>query len=503
MDVIASIFFPIFSEPSLLLYVIGGVALGVTVGALPGLTAVTGIALLIPFTFGRDPTQAITLLVALYGGAIYGGSISSILIRTPGTPAAAATALDGFPMSQRGEGGRAIGLATTASCLGGLFGAVVMATLAPLVAKVGLMFGPPEFFALSFFGLGIIVTISGKSLLKGVLAALVGFAVTLIGYDPIAGVPRFTFGSTQLLGGLEFIPILIGLYGVSQVMRGFAETPGLFTPPKGITKFIPPIADLVAGKWVIFKSAVMGVFIGSIPGAGADIAAFTAYGEAKRVSKAPEKFGTGTPDGVLAPEAANNASTGGAMIPMLTLGIPGDAATAVLLGAFTIQGFQPGPVFFSQNLDLVYTIFGAFILAQFAIFIIGISCARFFVRLIRIDRAYFLPVVLTFCLLGAYVTRFSVFDIWVTLGFGIFGYLWERGGFPLAPILLALILGPIFEENLRTSLILSQGDPTIFLTRPISLAFISVAIIVFVSALVARRKTTAAAIQQNNRGFHD
>jgi len=503
MDVFASIFFALLSQPSLLLYVVGGVALGVAVGALPGLTAVTGIALLIPFTFGRDPTEAITLLVALYGGAIYGGSISSILIRTPGTPAAAATALDGFPMSQRGEGGRAIGLATSASCLGGLLGAVVMATFAPLVAKAGLLFGPPEFFALSLFGLGIIVTISGKSLLKGVLAALLGIAITLIGYDPIAGLPRFTFGEPQLLNGLEFIPILIGLYGVSQVMRGFAETPGRSAPLAHIARFLPPISDLLKGKWLILKSAAMGVFIGSIPGAGADIAAFTAYGEAKRASKDPEQFGRGTPEGVLAPEAANNASTGGAMIPMLTLGIPGDAATAVLLGAFTIQGFQPGPVFFSQNLDLVYSIFGAFILSQFAIFLVGISCARFFVRLIRIDRAYFLPVILIFCLLGAYVTRFDVFDVWVALGFGIFGFLWERGGFPLAPILLALILGPIFEQNLRTSLILSQGDPTIFLSRPISLIFILVAVIVFVSALINRRKASRTAALQHNGGSPD
>lgn len=475
-------FATVMLNPINFFFVFIGITAGIIVGALPGLTATMGCALLIPFTFGLPPIQGLLMLMGIFCGGIYGGSISGILIRTPGTPSAAATLLDGYPLSQKGMGGKAIGMSTIASFIGGTTGAIVMTFLSPQIAKIGLKFGPPEFFALAIFGLGMIITISGQSLLKGVIAAIFGLMITMIGFDPLSGVPRFTFGSQNLLGGITFIPALIGLFGYAQVFRNIEKM--MILPPvkSKVENILPKLWEIRMCLKTIFKSAVMGTFIGSIPGTGCDVAAFVTYGEAKRSSKHPEKFGTGILEGVAAPEAGNNAATGGAMIPMLTLGIPGDAVTAVLLGALTIHGLQPGPLLFRDHLDVIYPIFAGMIMAQFILLIVGLSGARFFARLINVDRKILTPVIFFLCVVGSYAMRFSFFDVGLSLIIGVIAYFMEYYGYSVSPILLALILGPMAEQNLRRSLIISHGDALIFFKRPLSAAFLILAIVVIISS---------------------
>lgn len=461
----------VLSDPTTVVFVFLGVVAGVFVGALPGLTATTGCALLLPFTFGHEPLQGLLMLVGVFCGGIYGGSLSAILLRTPGTPAAAATMIDGFPMSERGEAGRAIGLATVASFIGGVVGAIVMTLLAPKLAAIGLAFGPPEFFALTLFGLAMIVAVSGDSLVRGILAAAIGMWITTIGFDPIAAKSRYTFGTRELLGGIELIPILVGLFGVTQVFLR-AEKLLYFPQSAPGERYLPRWADLARTRWTAVKSAVIGVFVGSVPGAGCDIAAFAAYSELKRSEGPQNDLGQGNPKGIVAPEAANNAATSGALIPMLSLGVPGDAVTAVLLGALTIHGFEPGPVFFTTNLDLIYALFAGVILAQVALLIVGLSLTGVFARLIRIDQRIMIPVILFLCMIGSYSVRYSTFDMYVALAFGGIGFLFDKVRIPLSPMLLGVVLGTLSEQNLRRSLLMSQGDILIFFQRPVSLLLV-------------------------------
>lgn len=479
----------IFTDPISLLFILIGVTAGIIVGSLPGLTATMGCALLIPFTFSLPPIQGLVMLMGIFSGGIYGGSISGILIRTPGTPAAAATLLDGHPLSQKGQAGKAIGIATIASFVGGTIGALIMSFLSPYIARIGLKFGPPEFFALAIFGLSMIVSISGKSILKGAISAVFGLLITTIGFDPLSGVPRFAFGNANLLGGIEFIPALIGLFGFAQVFRNIEKMEIVPHIKSNVGKIIPSGKEIVKLLPTMFKSGAMGAFIGSIPGLGCDIAAFIAYGEAKRTSKHPEEFGKGALEGIAAPEAANNGATGGAMIPMLTLGIPGDAVTAVLLGALTIHGLQPGPLLFRDHIDIVYPIFAGMILCQVALLIVGLSGAKMFARLININRKVITPVIFLLCIMGSYSMRFSFFDVGLALIIGIVAYFMEYSGFSVSPILLALILGPMAEQNMRRALMLSHGDPLIFVTRPISILFLLLTVFILVSSY---RKTKKA-----------
>ncbi|WP_443627827.1 tripartite tricarboxylate transporter permease [Candidatus Njordibacter sp. Uisw_002] len=472
----------IFSDPYSLMFILIGVTAGVVVGCLPGLTATMGCALLVPFTFSLDPVQGLLMLMGIFTGGIYGGSISGILIRTPGTPAAAATLIDGYPLALKGEAGKAIGIATIASFVGGVIGALIMAFLAPEIAQFGLRFGPAEFFALAVFGLTMIISISGESLLKGAIAALFGLLLTTIGFDPLSGVPRFSFGNENLLGGITFIPALIGLFGFAQVFRNIEKMEITPHVKSKVGKILPSFKEIKSLFPTMLKSGGMGTFTGSVPGLGADVAAFVAYGEAKRTSKHPEQFGKGALEGVAAPEAANNGATGGAMIPMLTLGVPGDAVTAVLLGALTIHGFQPGPLMFRDNLDIVYPIFAGMILCQFVLLFVGLSGARLFAKLINIDNKVLTPIIFLLCIVGSYSMRFSFWDVGLALTIGVLAYFMERAKFPVSPILLALILGPMAEQNMRRALMLSHDDPSIFLTRPLSAAFLILAVFMAVTS---------------------
>jgi putative tricarboxylic transport membrane protein len=487
-DLLFAAFGKVMLDPINFLFVFIGVTSGIIVGALPGLTATMGVALLIPFTYGLDPVQGLIMLVGLFSGGIYGGSISAILIGIPGTPSAAATILDGYVMGKKGLAGKAIGMATIASFFGGLMSALIMTFCSPQLAKIALKFGPPEFFALAFFGLGIIITVSGKSILKGLISGIFGLMITMIGFDPLSGCPRLTFGSIELLGGITFIPALIGLFGYSQVFQGIEKILILPAVKSELKNIIPRLVEIKSVFKTMVKSMLIGTFIGAVPGTGCDIAAFVSYGEARRSSKHPEKFGTGILEGVAAPETGNNAATGGAMIPMLTLGVPGDAVTAVLLGALTIHGFQPGPLLFRDHPEVVYPIFAGMILAQFVMLGVGLGGMRFFARIINIDRRIMTPIIFLLCVVGSYAMRFSFFDVGVSLIIGVIAYFMNYYEFPGSPILLALILGPMVEQNLRRSLIISHGDPLIFITRPISAAFIIIGIFIIITSYYRIKK---------------
>jgi len=482
LDYLLDAFQLIFSTPSSLLFIIIGVTAGIVVGSLPGLTATMGCALLIPFTYSLPPVEGLLLLMGIFTGGIYGGSISGILIRTPGTPAAAATLLDGYPLTQKGEGGKAIGIATVSSFVGGTIGALIMAFLAPEIALFGLRFGPPEFFALAVFGLTMIISISGESLLKGVIVVLIGLLLTTIGFDPLSGVARFSFENDNLLGGITFIPVLIGLFGFAQVFRN-VETMGVVPQVKSkVGRILPKLKDIRTLLPTMGKSGTIGALMGSVPGLGCDVAAFVAYGEAKRTSKTPEEFGKGSHEGIAAPESANNGAVGGAMIPMLTLGVPGDAVTAVLLGALTIHGLQPGPLLFKDHIDIVYPLFAGMILCQVVLLIVGLSGAKLFAKLININVSVLTPIIFLLCITGAYAMRFSFFDVGLALIVGILAYFMDKAKFPISPILLALILGPMAEQNMRRALLMSHDDPSIFFTRPISAAFLALALFMAITS---------------------
>lgn len=473
-------------KPMLMVFL--GVTGGIMVGSLPGLTATMGVALLVPFTFGLPIGEAMGMLLGIFSGAIYGGSISAILIRTPGTPAAAATLLDGYPMTKRGEAGRALSISVFSSFIGGLTGALIMTFLSPQISKVALQFSAAEYFALAIFGLSIIISVSGGSIIKGIIAGFLGLLISTIGLDPVSGFPRFTFGSMDLFEGPAFIPTLIGLFAFSEVFKGVETLAVSKQVVSKITSVFPSWSDIRASWKDILKSSVMGTFIGSIPGAGSDIAAFVGYSEAKRRSKHPEKFGHGTVEGVAAAESANNACTGGAMIPLLSLGIPGDAVTAVLLGAFIIQGLRPGPLLYRDHMDVVYSVFAAMIVANIAMFIVGLLGVRFFAKIISVRKSLLLPIIFLLSIVGSYSMRNSIFDIWVALFFGVVGYILQRNRFPVSPILLALILGPMAEANLRRSLIINDGSMLAVLSRPITATFLILGLLSLITSVMRQKK---------------
>lgn len=465
-----------------------GVAGGIAIGALPGLTGTMGVALLVPFTFGRPSAEGLGMLIGIFSGSMYGGSISAILINTPGTPSAAATALDGYPLSKKGQAGRALSMALFASFSGGMIGVIIMTFMSPVIAKAALQFGYVEYFALALFGLSIIISITNESLIKGLISGIFGLLIATMGMDPTSGYPRYTFGRMELLEGPSFIPVLIGLFAIAEVFNSIENLGFQQKFDTKIDRYLPSWADLKLSAKNIIKSSIIGTAIGAIPGAGGDIAAFVAYGEAKRSSKHPELFGTGEIEAVAAPESANNACMGGAMIPLLSLGVPGDAITAVLLGAFIMQGLQPGPLLYQEHIDVVYNVFSSMFVANIVMLILGIIGIRFFAKVITIKKEILFPIIFILCLVGSFAMRQNIFDIWLSLIFGVIGFLMIRAKFPLSPILLALILGPMAESNLRRSLTVSQGDPSILLSRPIAIGLYILALLSIISSAVKQRK---------------
>lgn len=482
-------------SPGVLLWICVGTAAGIAMGALPGLTATMGVALLVPLTFGRPPLESIAMLMGIYCGAMYGGAISAILIRTPGTPAAAATVMEGYPMARRGEAGRAMAMALFASFFGGVVGAIVMTFASPFISSMALEFGPVEYFGLAIFGLSVIVSISGRSLVKGMMSAFFGLLISCVGFDPISGFPRFTFGVMEMMEGPPFIPTLIGLFAVSEVFNEVQKSGVTQQLKAKLDQYLPSWSDIKYCFRELCRSSLIGTFIGSIPGAGGDIAAFVSYGEAKRASKHPERYGKGEIEGLAASECANNSCSCGAMIPLLSLGVPGDAVTAVLLGAFVIQGLQPGPMLYREHIDLVYQIFASIMLAQFALQFIGMIGIQFFARVVMVDRAILTPAIFVLSMVGAFAMRSNIFDVYTTFFFGILGYIMMRYDYPLSPILLALILGPMAEANLRRAMVISDGDPSILVSRPIAVGLMALAVLSLVLSIRGHRKVEARMVE--------
>ncbi len=487
-----------------LVYVLGnlhflviGVAAGIIVGAIPGLSGSTGIILMLPFLIYIDPPSALIMMSGLFCGSMFGGSIASILVSTPGTPSAAATVLDGYPLAKKGQAGKAMGTALVASTMGGIFSALCLIFLAPQLAKIALKFGPSEYFALMIFGLTVMASVSSSSLTKGLLSGFMGLLLSMVGLNPTLGTERFTFGVTRLLTGFSMMPVLIGLFAISEVLTQlelFNEGKLVQLSKKHKIGAIMPTWKEMKGLWkVIFSSSVVGTIIGIIPATGGAIASFMAYNEAKRFSKEPESFGKGTLAGIAAPEAANNATTGGAMIPLLTLGIPGDVVTSVMLGALMIIGVQPGPLLFSQSPQIVTDLFVGFMLAQFLMLALGYLSIRASNLILKVPLGVLYPVILCLCLLGAYSLGNSVYDVGLAFVFGIVGYFMKKYGFSAPSVILGLILGPIAEQELGKALIISHGDWTVLVRSPLSLVFYIFAILSVIYSLggFKKKKKTA------------
>lgn len=478
---------------SALIYLAVGVAVGILGGAIPGISPSMTIALLLPSSLYLSMTDAMALLLGAYQGAMFGGSISAILINTPGTAAGAATVLDGYPMTKKGEAGRALRMALYASCSGGLIGCVILLAGAQALAKVTLRFGPPEYFALMIMSLVLIAGISGKSLLKGLLAAGIGLAASTVGTEIIYGAKRFTFGNIYLSDGFSSLSLFIGLFAFSGVLTALLSSrKELDRKPDKIEKGNDKLrfAEVWEQNFNILISGVIGALIGILPGIGGSTASFLAYAEARRRAKNPEEFGEGCLAGVAAPEAANNAVCGGALIPMLTLGIPGDVVTAILIGALISHGVKPGPLMFVENISEVYMVYIGLALAIIMLLIVGTLGVPLFSKIVTVRRSILFPLILVICVIGTYANRSNFFDCIVMVGFGVIGYLLKQGKFPLSPMVIAFVIGGSLESSLRQSLILSGGSIAIFFTRPISAVVLLVSLIACI--LMIRRNFAAA-----------
>ncbi len=479
-------------SPMNLLFMNLGVAIGIVFGALPGLSGGVAIVLFMPFTFYLDPIVSLSWLLGMYCGGTYGGSITAILINTPGTAASAATAMDGYALAKKGKPVKALMTALAASCIGGLISTFMLIFISPLLSRIALKFGPAEYFSLAIFGLSIISGVSGKNIFKGLLMGCLGMFVIMIGMDPMDGVQRLTFGNLYLAGGIDMIPALIGLFALSE----------MFNKAKGIEKIEVTadfnqkddrltLNDVKGCMKTIVKSSGIGTIIGALPGTGAAIASFISYNEAKRVSKHPEEFGNGSIEGIAASEAGNNGVTGATLIPLLSLGVPGDMVTAILVGAFLMQGLTPGPTLFKNNLSLVYGIMISLLAVNVFMYIQGRYFVKLFAQVNRIPMQAMIPVLFVLCVVGVFVANNSMFDVKVILIFGALSYVAGKLKLPVTPLLLGIVLGPMAEQNFRRALSLSKGSCLIFVTKPISLFFL---ILVAATIVLFARKNRKEAL---------
>ncbi len=461
----------LFANLNNIIALAGGVAIGVLVGAIPGMTSTMGVALTLPFTFTLPPVTGILLLLGVYKGGVYGGSIPAILVKAPGTPAASCTILDGYPLARKGEAGRALDIALYASCFADLVSNLALIVFAGALAMLAQRFGPPEYFTLIAFSLTIIAGVSGERLSRGLISACLGLILATVGLDLVYGTNRFVFDSPDLMAGLSFIPLLIGLFALPEIIDYYAHSGSgdetVIDPGKSRASWL----DFKRSFKSICRGSAIGVVMGAIPGIGGAPAAYMSYSEAKRTSPNGKNFGKGEVEGVAAAEAGNNGVAGATMIPLLALGIPGDVITAVILGAFMIHGLRPGPLLFQQNIDLIYALFMGIALSSVFLFIIGKAAIRIFRRIASIPYSVLFPVVLVLCIFGAYAINHSFFDILVMMVMGVVGFIMLRFDIPSAPFLIAFILGPMLEDNFRQSLLLSRGSLDIFVRNEITWIF--------------------------------
>ncbi|MEO5845470.1 MAG: tripartite tricarboxylate transporter permease [Caldimonas sp.] len=499
MDFVAnlSLGFSVALTPFNLLMATCGVVIGILIGALPGIGPPSGVALLLPLTFGMDPTSGIIMLAALYAGTMYGGTITSVLINTPGESASVVTCIDGYQMALQGRAGAALGIAAIGSFIAGTVGVVLLMLVSPALARWSLAFGPPETFALLLLGLTTVTLLTGESALKGYISMVVGLMIAMVGFDIISGDPRYAFGVPELMDGIDFLPVAIGLFGIGEVLAGAEAAAAGATIVKaryGWRDVMPTAQDWVRSRWAIARGTVLGFLVGTLPGAGPTISTFLSYAVEKKVSKHPEEFGHGAIEGVAGPEAANNAAATGAMVPMLTLGIPGSATTAIMLGGLMMWGLRPGPLLFEKNPQFVWGLIASQYIANVMLLILSTVFIPLFVRALRVPYAILMPIIIVFCVTGAYSLKNSPFDVGQMLVFGVLGYAMKKLGYSPAALTLALVLGPLAERALRQSLIISDSGAGIFFMRPISATLMFAAILaVLVPALaaVSRRRTAA------------
>ncbi|HEX7125879.1 MAG TPA: tripartite tricarboxylate transporter permease [Thermodesulfobacteriota bacterium] len=454
---------------------VAGVFVGTLIGALPGIGPVSGVALLLPLTFGMSPTSAVIMLAGIYYGSMYGGTITSVLINTPGESTSVVTCLDGYQMALRGRAGPALGIAAVGSFIAGSFGVLMLMFMAPALANWALSFGPPETFALMFLGLTTVTGLTGEHALKGYISMVLGLMLAMMGLDIISGDARYTFGYPELLDGVEFLPVAIGLFGLGEVLVGAEQATDarILEGRYGFRDVWPRAADWVRSRMAIVRGSLLGFFIGILPGAGATIASFLAYTLEYRCSRHPEEFGKGAIEGVAGPESANNAASAGALVPMLTLGIPGSGTTAVLLGGLIMWGLQPGPLLFVKNPDFVWGLIASMWIGNAVLLVLNVAFIPIFVRALKVPYPILMAFVIVFCITGAYALNNRVWDIGVMLVFGALGYLMKKLYYSPAALVLALVLGPLAERALRQSLILSDRGVMIFFARPISAALMT------------------------------
>ena len=462
-------------DVNLLFLIFATTILGVIIGVLPGLGSTTGAALLLPFTLTMEPVHAITVLTTIYVSATFAGSITAILINTPGTSAAAATTFDGYPLAQRGEAGRALGIAVVASTIGGIFSVIVLCIAAPMLARVAYEFRPPEYFALTVFGLSMLASISAGGAVKNIIGGVFGVWLATIGAERVTGIERYTFGHYELYEGLAFVPVFIGLFAMSELLmqskrlKDVAEAIGL----KAVK--LPTKEDYKKIWRTVLRSCGIGTFIGILPAEGATVASMIGYSEARRWSKNKEEFGKGSVEGIAGAEAANNAATGGAMVPTMVLGIPGSGTTAIILVGLMVHGLRPGPYLFTEQVDTVYQIFGAMLVANVMFLFMGLYAAKFFARISLIPTTLLWPIVFALCVIGAYSLNSSLLDIWIVMAFGVLGFFARRHGFAVAPIAVGLILGEMVETNLQNSLKMFDGEWWLIFTQPLAVVFLVIA----------------------------
>lgn len=487
-------------NPACLLLILIGVVVGIIFGSIPGLSATMAVVLFLPMSFGMTPMNGISLLVGLYLGGISGGLISAILLKIPGTPSSISTVFDGGPMADKGEAGRALGVGILYSFLGGLISIFALMFISPFLADITLKFTPVEYFAIAVFSLTIIASLSGNSLINGVLAGFFGIAISMVGMAPIDALTRFTFGQYQLLSGFDIVVILIGVFAVTDIIKAGFDRKHLADKMAKTTFQLKGFGV----SWKEFKeqfvnmvrSSLIGIGIGILPGIGGSTAGLLSYTAEKNSSKHPEKFGTGIIDGVIASEASNNAVIGGSLIPLLTMGIPGNTVTAIFLGGLTIHGISPGPLIFQKSGQYVYGIFLALIMANVFMLIFERAGLKGFVKLLDVPKHILLPIIMVCCVVGAYSSNSRIYDVWCVFGFGLLGLVFKKLKIPSTPLIIGFILGSMAEENLRRALMASDGSWLVFVTRPISLAFLAVAVISVVLTLKKQLSSKAAVVEE-------
>jgi putative tricarboxylic transport membrane protein len=480
--------FSVALQPMNLLWCFVGVVLGTVIGVMPGLGPPATIAMLLPLTFLMNPAAAMIMLAGIYYGAKYGGSTTSILLNVPGESASVATCLDGYQMARNGRAGAALGIAAIASFIAGTVGVLGLMLIAPPLAKLSLAFSSPEYFALMALGLAMVVLLGGDSMVKALLATLVGLWLAGIGTDLFSQTSRFTFGRMELLSGIDFVVVAIGVFAIGEVLANMHERGGApaIAVPRGLRNLLPTRQDLKDSRFAFANGSLVGFFIGVLPGAGSTIASFISYGIEKAVSRHPEKFGQGVIEGVAAPEGANNAETGGALIPMLTLGIPGSSTTAVLLAALVLWGFKPGPLFIPENPAMFWGLVASMYIGNVMLLILNLPLVPLFAQVLRAPTYVLYPLILGISVVGVYSTSSSLFDVWLLAGFGLGGYLMRKLDFPSAPLILGVVLGGAMERALRQSLMMSDGSLSILVARPVSAVMLSLALLILLVPLFGK-----------------